>query len=96
MEHSGKHRFHGLEHDSKMRLSSKPNLTPLPCEAATPQKNAKSEKRKRRTEDGKRAAENPAVKWRNKQTRELSVSSGKRGGWKRRKQNQENGELLKN
>ena len=32
----------------------KPSLTPLPCEATKPQEKAKIEKRKRRTEEGKR------------------------------------------
>ena len=72
MEDSGKHRFHGLEHDSKMRLFETYSHTSTLRGYKSLGENATAEKHKRRTETGKRGTEHSS-EWRDRQARELSL-----------------------
>ena len=60
MEDSGKHGFHGLEHDSKMRLLTTYSHTSTPRGYEAPGKTLQQKTQKRRTEDGKKVQNTPA------------------------------------
>ena len=82
MEDSGKHRFYGLEHDSKTRLFQTHSHASTRLRRLG--KKFIAENRKRATEDGKRTAQNPG-QLRNRQNksyhvpREGTASRGERG-----------------
>ena len=75
MEDSGKHRFHGLEHHSKMRIfeTCSHTSTLQGYEASRKMLTQKTTNEERKT--GKRGTEHSS-EWRDRQARELSLSAG--------------------
>ena len=81
MEDLGKHRFHDLEHDSKMRLFTTYSHTST---LRGLRENATAENLKRRTEDEEKGTEHSS-EWRDRQARELSLPQTSEGNGGREK-----------
>ena len=84
MEDSGKHRFHGLEHDSKMRLFTTYSHTSSLRGYEASGKMLQQKTYKRRTKDVKKGTDD-SREWRDRQVREQSLPQISEGNGGREK-----------